>query len=276
MHFFWPNEALTWLRFACLETFIDLNPSWKVVLWKRRNVGESPQWQSGEHKTHRPSDVRDWSSNVKDLSLECREITEDMDDKSLTNVHCKDMWNWRLMKDGMGFVADMDIVWFRPMPDFCTDSDIFITQFHGLPQSDYVPVTLMGSTKSNQAVFCDALERATVQHDPQYYESCGAGCFNKDLLRNEKWYNLGNIVYPIVTKYGHNKGVYKIIQENVSSEINANEIGLHWYGGHEQSRWFENCINSYQDIKRARGAEGEFENTITYLLTKHYEEKGKK
>ena len=77
-------------------------------------------------------------------------------------------------------------------------------------------------------------------------------------------------MYPIVTKYGAMHGVYKMIHFDMSSDI-TNEVGLHWYGGHEQSRWFENHINGYNDIKRLRGENEEHENTITHLLTKHYE-----
>tara|TARA_R110000824_G_scaffold236018_1_gene424781 strand:- start:659 stop:1516 length:858 start_codon:yes stop_codon:yes gene_type:complete len=277
MHFFWPNEPLSWLRFTCLETFIDLNPDWKVILWRRKNVGAAPQWCSDEHKTPRPADLEDWRPNIKNLSLECREVPDDwqwyqqsINTTPLTNVHFKDMWNWTLLKNGEGFVADMDIIWLRSIPEFDTDANTFITVFNGAPLAGYVPVTMMGSTKPNQPPFCDALDRAIAGYNPEHYESCGAPCFNKELLHDHKWYNLGHIVYPIVTKYGAMHGVYKMIHFDMSSDI-TNEVGLHWYGGHEQSRWFENHINGYNDIKRLRGENREHENTITRLLTKHYE-----
>lgn len=242
MNFYWGNSQMSFLRYLTLYSFCKYNPDWEVVLRVYMHQ-EKRRWTSEEKSDKDFPEYPDFYSHVKKLPVKIKYLNEfvqdGIEDEHMADAHVKDLMNWRILSTTGGFVADMDILFFRPMSKLVgLEADTVINCFDKMPSPSYIPVTLMGSQGDNR-FYGDILRTAVEMYDPEVYESCGASAMpytSIDFIR-EDYPELSvtkmpdTSVYPLVTKYEN--GLELIHKENRLEELLEikEAVGVHWYAG---------------------------------------------
>ena len=168
----------------------------------------------------------------------------------MSDVHIKDMLNWKLLANEGGIVADMDILFTKPLGDNVdTYADIGLVCFNGNPQKDYIPVSFMYSSGKNR--FFEATYRNAIKnYNPKIYESCGTLCIkesNLDEIENDHpdliVQKLNDaIVFPFID-YTWGEGIDLLYRSVDNSLLHKDSIGIHWYGGAPPSQKVNNILN---------------------------------
>lgn len=155
------------------------------------------------------------------------------------DIHTSDLLAWYLLARYGGTVADMDIVFFKPLPEIINDVQVVV--FTSYPKKNYLPVTFMQGRPCSK--WNNTYERALAAYDPEVYESCGASA----ILRPEEGNLSEQIVFPWAGKYPIRRWHRWFFQDNRYPAIPDDCIGIHWYAGRNQ-KWNQ-AIKCDSDLK---------------------------
>lgn len=256
IYFYWGNETMSYMRYMTLYSFRKFNPDWCINLIVNKQLHERILKNTIEKQDKTEFIGKDYSFLVKDLNITVLDFENSMLNldynvvKHMSDVHIKDLLNWKLLANGGGIVADMDILFTKPVGDTInTVTDIGLICFSNYPKKCYIPVSFMYSSGSN-AFFNNVYNNALKSYNPSIYESCGTLCIKeKNLIEVRKNYSdlsiqklKDSIVFPFID-YPWYKGIEMLYNTNNRHLMKDNSIGIHWYGGAPLSQHYNNLLN---------------------------------
>lgn len=255
IYFYWGNETLSYMRYMTLHSFCLFNPDWKVYLI--RNTNNSKRNLSGTIEKQDKTEYTgpDYSHLISDLKIDVIAFENSMIDlpeevvASMSDVHIKDILNWKLLMTNGGLVCDMDVLFTSPIPTpFFDDIDVGLICFTGHPKKDYIPVSIMYANPCR--FYANVYNRALNNYVPSIYECLGTNCIKeKNIEEIEKNYEElsirrlpDSLIFPFI-EYPWHVGVDMQYYVDATHTMHRDSIGIHWYGGAPQSQIFNNKID---------------------------------
>jgi len=247
--FYWGNEDMSFLRYQTLKSFIKYNPTWKVVVYLRR---DRPAFNNNfkEEMDYSYTISNDHFKDLEQLPFEKRLLEESnlpqkFYDKlsTLTEAQTKDILSYWLLATEGGFVFDTDIMFCAPMPEISEDKTLALVCFNGNPKKDYIPVTIMGGL--NRLFYFGLFEKA-INKEPNTYEAYGTDLINECF----QWEGLTTFeaisrFFPteliqlnskIVFPYAETEVpwlMYHTITFEGIADLPPECVGIPWYAGHK-------------------------------------------
>ena len=272
IYFYWGNETMSYMRYMTLYSFCKFNPDWTVYLIKNNQTHERYLINTIVEKQDKTEyKGKDYSYLIDDLNINILDFQNKMinlDDKTvscMSDVHIKDILNWKILGECGGVVADMDIIFIKPLlNEINSDAEIGLICFEGYPKKDYIPVSFMYSSSKN-IFFESVYKNALKNYNPDVYESCGTLCIKeknlKEIITNFPSLKIqqlkSEIVFPLI-KYYWDLGVQMLYKGDYTNKILPSSIGIHWYGGTLLSQRYNNKIDD-QSVHKIN-------NTITVTI----------
>ena len=256
IYFYWGNDTISYMRFMTLYSFKFYNPTWTIYLIKNNQDNKRILKGTVEKQDKTEYIGKDYSYLLDTLDIIIIEFDNkmiDLDDSIvsvMSDVHIKDILNWKLLSEQGGVVADMDILFTAPISKSITHhADIGLVCFDGNPQKDYIPVSFMYSS-GNNIFFNKIYKNALVNYKDNVYESCGTNCiYEKNLNRiSDAYPNIiiqklnDSIVFPFIA-YPWLEGINMLYEKDNTNLMHYESIGIHWYGGAPQSQKYNNILN---------------------------------
>ena len=255
IYFYWGNSTMSCMRYMTLYSFCKLNPDWNVHLIVNNSEQLLVDTVEKQDKTEFKGEdyyylVKSLNINTIDFENKMINLDNSVVDK-MSDVHIKDILNWKILSEWGGAVADMDILFTKPMDALINDdTDIGLICFSNYPKPNYIPVSFMYSSGNND-FFKKTYNRALSNYNPVVYESCGTLCIEeKNLTEIIKNYPNSVVqrlpdasVFPFVN-YEWNEGISKLYQGDFRDHIHPDTVGIHWYAGTPQSQKYNNILNT--------------------------------
>jgi len=238
--FFWGQPHMTFLRWLTLRSARRIHEDVRLVV-RREPVTPKVTWeekQDFQFGTPEP----DWMRNVPELGIEMIDL-EDIAPKiaalKAPDIQTSDLLVWYLLSKYGGTVADMDIVFIKPLPEI--SADVELTVFSGHPKSGYTPVSFMQGRPC--VTWSECYQRAMTAYRFDDYESCGTRNAPGDVapLLSD------HVVYPWAKEYPWSIWSAWLFWSEKWPAIPDDCIGLHWYAGHNQT--FNQRITSAADLR---------------------------
>ncbi len=267
IYFYWGNETMSYMRYMTLYSFCIFNPDWKVYLIKN-SIPTTRVMHTAEKQDKTEYKGKDYSGYLEDLNVNTVNFELSMIDLDanivcdMSDVHIKDILNWKILSEFGGVVADMDILFTKSITGQINENtDIGLVCFDGYPEKNYIPVTLMYSSGANN-FFEKTYRNSLAGYDPYSYESCGNLCMEERTLEDVRL-NFPNVViqklnneiiFPFVN-YPYHEAIAKLHTAVHTGEMVSEAIGIHWYGGNQVSQANTYVINDENIYK--------IDNTLT-------------
>lgn len=271
IYFYWGNQSMSFLRFMTLKSFSIFNPEWRINLIIN-DTPASNTWQTGEeqdNKNYKGYDYRTKIHEIHNIKIIDLKTIFPRNTDGMSNIHIKDMLNWFLLSTRSCAVADMDIIFCKPINsgnaiDWNAHVNICCYDFY----KNYIPVSFMLSnlTDDRRNIFYDQVYKNSIlKYNPIIYESCGFKCIEfksiyeiidkyKDIKINKMDHM---VVFPFV--YPDPSAVSdKAFNGDNSSWFTENTIGVHWYGGQDISQKNNNLV-TLENFKN-------FDNTVVNII----------
>mgnify|MGYP001248558865 CR=1 FL=1 len=247
---------MSYMRYMTLYSFCFFNPSWKIHFIKNNNKSKRNLIGTMEKQDKTEYCGSDYSYLINKLNINVISFENSMIDlpttvvDTMSDVHIKDILNWKLLYDNGGVVSDMDILFIKPITDeIFDDVDVGLVCFDNYPKKDYIPVSFMFGANRN-SFFKNVYHNAINNYKADIYESCGTLCIKEkninEIRNNYPDLNVqrlnDSIVFPFID-YPWVDGIEILYNGDYSHLISVNSIGIHWYGGAPLSQHFNNIIN---------------------------------
>jgi mannosyltransferase OCH1-like enzyme len=108
----------------CIQTWIDLNPSWNVRIWGNRELSESP-WINRHHMEQMA--LHEWCGVA-------------------------DLMRWEILYSMGGFAVDADSICVQPLPDWLLQHDVFACWENELARPGLVANGYVGAHAKNSLI----------------------------------------------------------------------------------------------------------------------------
>lgn len=239
--FFWGQPHMTFLRYLTLLTACQIH---KNVVLVRRSEALKPavQWRERQDFQEPPRGKNYLEEALKlPLSVyELNELAPEIEALKGPDVQTSDLLAWWLLSRYGGSMADMDIVFLKPLPEIKNDIELVV--FSGEPKAGYAPVSFM------QGRACPTWDRAYQTalrfYAPDEYESCGSICLPSGIKPRLS----ERIVFPWAGKYPWSKWHNWMFETNEFPTIPQDCCGIHWYAGHNQK--YNQAIAGPEDLTK--------------------------
>ena len=241
LHCYWGTDPLPYLRYKTVESFIDLNPEWSVILYRPAYPSKVVTWQTKELNY----EVR-WDDHLQDLlDLPIKVKYVDMRDFGMSNhiseVHKSDFLRLWLLGTYGGVWTDMDILYFNPITHLSVntlenfDAETFVCMSHYGHSNGF----FMASPGSY--FFTKMAEYSKQDLKTDNFQSNGPGSCNKHFPRITDIPKAVNISMEAV--YAHDGQHIPELYDGTKPRFTFGSIGCHWYGGHPLSGEFLRATN---------------------------------
>lgn len=236
------NQPLSWLRYMTVESFVRLNPDWKVwVFHPLKPVVDEP-WLTPEHESSKWDGKDHFADllllpNVQVLPVDweaypmCRGLRSE--------VHRSDFLRYSLLHHVGGVWSDFDILWFRPMSCFHPSHDCpeqltsAVCWMRTRKLVHHSIGFLMGSENSPfwGGVLSALLQEMKAGRDAVHYQQLGRSFLDaKFPWESSLLPDVGNLPSPLV---------YPVLSSDIEQAMEgrffsppADSIGFHWFAGH--------------------------------------------
>lgn len=244
VNFFWGQHEMTYLRFLTIHTAVRLMGPRVRLIVRTHPIQPAVTWTERQDFQHVCSNdyyslAIDAVKNAGGQVVPLEVLSPVISDMKAPDVHTSDLLGWFILSTEGGWIADMDILWIRPLPE--VTEDVHVVRFTGAPKADYVPVSLMGGRPCG--VWDAACVNAMTDYDPAVYESCGTGCLPPGVK--------GNLPETIIFPWAGDKfRTYRprLFESNRYPEVPYETVGLHWYAGRNQD--YNQRITSFGDLPK--------------------------
>lgn len=230
--FFWGQRSMTFLRWMTLLSASQIHDDVRIVL--RKNPVDTDvtwSWEKQDWQFESPAYVQldEGCSEldaigVKHIWLE--DIAQGIAEMNLPDVQTSDLFGWWILANRGGTVADMDIVFLKPLPKI--ESDVQVVRFTGYPKPGYVPVTFMQGRPCE--LWREVYATALVSACPAKYESAGSPNLPVDVVGTLP----ERIVFPWAGLAFSGMWRHWMFGSKVWPAFPEETIGLHWYAGGNQ------------------------------------------
>lgn len=229
--FFWGQDHMSFLRWLTLYSACRIHEDVRLI-YRAEPVQSKVHWSEQQDWQLPKSDWTNWRDKVATLSLreiEINEIAPGIAKLQVSDVHTSDLLAWYLLTTYGGTVADMDILFLKPLPEIIHNAEI--VRFTAHPKPDYIPVSFMQGKPCD--VWRNAYWKALSVYDPNEYESCGTRCLEYDGTA----YLDEHIVFPFAGKDLRWSDWHRLFfSADEWSALPDTCCGIHWYAGHNQ-KW---------------------------------------
>jgi hypothetical protein len=231
-HFYWGSGKLPYLRFKTVETFMKLNPKWKVILWMPKFPAKVITWNTGQ--LDYVSTWTDYLPNLLNLPIEKRyfDFTDIGISNDISEVHKSDFLRYYILSTIGGVWSDMDILYFKPI----TNLSVNIKEFKD--KETFVCISSYGhsngffmarkGSKFFQRMFDLSKDISLVK-----YQSNGPDLCNKyfpTIKLIDEFSPAVNIDMESVYYYNFHK--IPDVYSKGDPLFPPRSIGMHWYAGH--------------------------------------------
>lgn len=276
-NFYWGSDKLSFMRYMTILSFKKLNPDWSIHLYVPKSINFGKTWVENISLDNKEYDGHDYFEQIKSLSS-VKIIKVDF---SNTNVsagsepHRSDYLRWSLLSSVGGFWFDMDILFVKPITDIYFNQEKYAgvdtlvsydERHHSTIGTNEMSIGVLMSSKNNK-FYRKILSQAKLENNFKNYQSLGTNLFDKCNLNNLNYnasfpdLNFHNLDYNCfyAKDYINIADIYE--KDCLNDLLKLNHfIGIHWYGGAELTKKFNNLINhiNYKD----------FNNTICRAIDK--------
>jgi hypothetical protein len=190
--------------------------------------------------------MEDLPAKLKVMTLD--EVCPELVKLRAPDVHTSDLLAWWLLAEHGGSVADMDVLFIRPLPEITHPIQMVVCT--GWPLKGYMPI---GFLQGQPCAFWRMMyQRGRERYDPQVYQSCGVPCFPPwDEIPEPKRLLSEYVVYPFALKAEWMAWHPWMFESSEWPEIPEDTVGLHWYAGRNQKA---NWLLDREAIDTAPGA----------------------
>lgn len=239
--FFWGQPHMSFLRYMTLVSASRIHNDVRLVL-RRNPIRDPVDWREMQdfQFVPPPRDYMEEALSVVDHVAYLEEFAPEVAAYGLPDVQTSDLFAWWVLSKCGGTVADMDIVFLKPLPEI--QNDVEVVRFSGYPKAGYSPVTIMQGRPCS--TWGGAFRRACTCRKEEVYESCGSGClhaFVKPRLPE-------TIVFPWAGRVPWSQWHSFLFNDEAWPSIPEECCGIHWYAGHNQ-KWNQR-IQSEADLER--------------------------
>lgn len=242
--FFWGQPQMSFLRWATLASACKIHGDVVLVL-RGECLKPKVNWREWQDFQVVFSG-HNWLFEINRLPLKLvilEEIAPEIAKLRAPDIQTADLLSWWLLAKHGGTVADMDIVFLKPLPEITRNVQVVV--FSGHPKPNYIPVTIMQGKPCS--TWRETYNNAIKNYDPDDYESCGS----KVLIPKpgEPLIAPGldeRIVFPWAGKHPWSNWHNWMFGAKEWPEIPETCCGIHWYAGRNQ-KWNQ-CIKSKNDL----------------------------
>jgi glycosyltransferase involved in cell wall biosynthesis len=273
-HFYWGSKKMSFMRFMTIFSFKKQNPDWSIRLYVPSKLSASKNWNTHHKQDNNDYELEeDYFDELKN-SLNLKIINVDFEKTPLGNnaseVHKSDYFRWNILHQVGGLWCDMDIMFFKSMKDMKLNNpdnsncDTFVCF------DDRHKINSIGFLMSEKRnfVFKRYSMMAKKNFSNEGYEHIGSKMLNVQYKSFEHLQEtfLSNNIYNIEHEevyYYDFKNLNNVFYKDVMSVLDNNSIGVHWYGGAEESQELNNKLTkeNYKD----------FDNTISKIIERNLE-----
>lgn len=225
--FYWGQSHMSFLRYMTLYSACKIHND--IILMIRRDpVKANPSWKEIQDFQVAPSG-HNWFEEAQKLPLKTillEDLAPEITEMKASDIHTADLLRWWLLAKFGGTVADMDIVFLKPLPEI--KRDIQVVAFKSHPSPGYVPVSFMQGRPCE--FWWTTYKNALKLYNPEIYESCGSGV----IIFHSRGNLDSHIIFPWAEEYPWSDWHKWLFGANEWPEIPESCIGIHWYAGHNQ------------------------------------------
>lgn len=238
--FFWGQKHMSFLRYMTLLSATKVHKNIVLVLRRGEGITMNLGWVEKQDCNIVPlTEHVNYMAHAEQLPIEIiylEDVSPDIAKFKAPDVHTSDMLSWWLLSHYGGTVADMDIIFIKPLPEI--KEAVQVVKFSGAPKKDYVTVAFLQGRPDD--VWLDAYKNSFVTYDPAIYQSCGSKCFKGEAGQLPEC-----IVFPWA---GHSWIKYRpwLFEANDFPNIPVDCVGIHWYAGRNQD--YNQKINGPDDL----------------------------
>lgn len=243
-HFFYGGRQVSYLHYLTIQSFLKYNPDWDIRFYYPIKSNDIT-WESFEQKYPFVGD--DYKNNILELPIMINKI--DFEEIGFSNeasaVHQSDFLRLRLLSSAGGLWSDMDIFYVKPMEAlaFNIKNNEHIDTCMSVCNYGH-SIGFMMASKENP-IFSHLLDKALKYFNDKQYQSIGSQMYNKELKDLEgfrylnKTFKVNTLNIPMSTVYPYDAlNIPKIFKRNLSTCLQDDSIGIHWYAGHTEAGKF--------------------------------------
>jgi hypothetical protein len=254
--FFWGGGHLTFLRWMTLLSASRVHEN--VVLVRRDNddllqaaeIDAATHWHEHQDFQQRVPWGRNWITEIPASirQMQLSEVAPEIAAMRAPDVQTSDLLAWWILANHGGTVADMDVLFLRPLPAI-TDP-IHLVVCTGWPMVGYMPIGFLQGAPCQ--FWRDMYRRARERYNPQVYQSCGATLFPSwEEVPEPKQRLSEHVVYPFALKAEWMQWHIWMFESKEWPAIPDECCGIHWYGGKNQAY---NWSITYENVGVMPGA----------------------
>jgi hypothetical protein len=242
LHVYWGAESLPYLRFKTVESFMQLNPDWKVILsYPKIPSVRNNTW--GTRELGYDLNCTDYFEKLNSLPIEKNPIDfkEFGFSNDMAEVHKSDFIRLHLLSTIGGVWSDMDILYFKSITSLLVnkpvnkDKDTFIS----ICWYGHSIAFLMAS--ENNTIFNELKNHTHAEYRSDIYQCIGSTMYNKYFKEISSIPFSADIGMSSV--YPHDAHHIEEIYDGTLPKFTDDTIGMHWYAGHRLSGGFLNATN---------------------------------
>jgi len=240
--FFWSGRSLSWLRYLTIYSFRVLNPEWKISLYLC-HTSLVTTWLDHNRLDFSEYEGEDYLPRLQFLGVDVQQWELPPEICSATPPHACDLFEWQWLSENVGYYADMDILWVRPMK--VPDSDAAIV--YGKQFS----IGLVWSGVAPNPMFRDIYQESLRTYTPAVYQSAGVVPIYQLLGHSgpevdlsipwferlrEKYPTVSKLPFPMIHPWDHEQ--LEAMYDELHTEVPTDCVGIHWYGAAPRSQTF--------------------------------------
>jgi len=230
--FFWGQETMTFLRWVTVLSARQMHGDVRMVL-RKDPIKSEVRWgfekQDFQYENPGYIDRAGYLQKFEEKGIRVswlNELCPEIERMGMPDVQTSDLIAWWLLANEGGTVADMDIVFLKPLPR--VDAPVKVVRFAGYPRVGYVPVTFMQGTPCK--TWSEIYDRAVIACCPKRYESAGSGNVPIDLPGVLSDY----VVFPWARLASSGMWRRWLFGSKEWPAIPDDCVGIHWYAGGNQ------------------------------------------
>ena len=240
IYLYWGNRILSFLRYMGLYSCCKFGDNVTLILRKEENKDQLKVRQVWhEEQDFFSYEGINYFEHVSKLPLTIEYLEDEYPDIAELNapeVQTFDLLKWKILATKGGVLVDLDIIFFKPIPEITHDIEIII--FDKYPKKGYIPVSYMQGRPSKW--WEEQYHKALKNYNFNKYESCGNDILKytlKDIQRHDKNATLKRLPSKLVMPFAETHE-WKYYHDMTFKEVHPLPeecVGIHWYGGANQS-----------------------------------------